>query len=278
MAETCCSIESSASKVTPRGFTTFEKGMDASPTERQWARTHSLLGAGPQRSTWVSCSLSVSLLFVIHIFIWRQQDSIFLKALSEDSGSAGRHEYSSESSAKKSVYAELINEVCQLPSVKKKEKRIQYLHDKYDENQSRAEPPKPISAWSLCRSNVWSVVLKAALRSTSYVHEDYTLWCTCRNTRRLEYTERAHHNGYGWIPLPKHLFARSRTNTAKTLGRRLEDSKHKKTGRHRVSTTKRWSWLINTRSSHSQPPRSECPAVTHQWSDILQCMTDYLWP
>ena len=114
------------------------------------------------------------------------------------------------------VYAELINEVCQLPSVKKKEKRTQYLHDKYDENQSRAEPPKPISAWSLCRSNVWSMVSKAALRSTSYVHEDYTLWCTCGNTRRLQYTERTHHDGYGWITLPKHLFAGSRITTTKT--------------------------------------------------------------
>ena len=27
------------------------------------------------------------------------------------------------------------------------------MHDKYDENQSRAQPPKPISAWSLWRSN-----------------------------------------------------------------------------------------------------------------------------
>ena len=41
------------------------------------------------------------------------------------------------------------------------------LHDKYDENQSRAEPSKPISAWSLWRSNVWSRVSKAALRSSN---------------------------------------------------------------------------------------------------------------
>ena len=34
-AETCCSMESSASRVTPRVFTTLENGMDASPTERQ---------------------------------------------------------------------------------------------------------------------------------------------------------------------------------------------------------------------------------------------------
>ena len=53
---------------------------------------------------------------------------------------------------------------------------------------------------------------------------------------------------------------KSQTNTTKTRGRRLEDLKHKKTGRHRASTTKRCSWSINTRSSHSQPP----------WSDSLR--------
>ena len=66
-AETCCSMESSASKVTPSVFTTLENGMDASPTERQSTGTVSLLDDGPQRSTSVFCSLSFSLFFVIHI-------------------------------------------------------------------------------------------------------------------------------------------------------------------------------------------------------------------
>ena len=101
MAETCCSMESSASKVAARVFTTLENGMDASPTDRQSTGTVSLLDDGPQRSTSVFCSLSFNLFFVIHIFIWRQQDSKFLKALGADSGSVGRHEYSSESSGKK---------------------------------------------------------------------------------------------------------------------------------------------------------------------------------
>ena len=69
-AETCCSMESSASKVTPSVFTTLENGMDASPTERQSTGTVSLLDDGPQRSTSVFCSLSFSLLFVIHILIF----------------------------------------------------------------------------------------------------------------------------------------------------------------------------------------------------------------
>ena len=56
-AETCCSMDSSASKVTPRVFTTLENGMDASPTERQSTGTVSLLDDGPQRNT------SVLLLF-----------------------------------------------------------------------------------------------------------------------------------------------------------------------------------------------------------------------
>ena len=42
-AETCCSMESSASKVTPSVFTTLENGIDASPTERQSTGTVSLL-------------------------------------------------------------------------------------------------------------------------------------------------------------------------------------------------------------------------------------------
>ena len=101
--------------------------MDASPTERQSTGTVSLLDDGPQRSTSVFCSLSFNLFFVIHIFICRQHDSTFLNALSADSGSVGRHEYSSESSAKKViVYAELINKVCQLSSVKRKEKRTEH--------------------------------------------------------------------------------------------------------------------------------------------------------
>ena len=75
--------------------------MDSLPTERQSTGTVSLLDDGPQRSTSVFCSLSFSLFFVIHIFICQQHDSTFLKALSADSGSVGRHEYSSESSAKK---------------------------------------------------------------------------------------------------------------------------------------------------------------------------------
>ena len=114
MAETC-SMESSASKVIPRVFTTLENGMDALPTERQSTGTVSLLDDGPQRRTSVFCSLSFSFLFFIHIFIRRQHDSTFLNTLSTDSGSVGRHEYtlstdsgsvgrheySSESSAKK---------------------------------------------------------------------------------------------------------------------------------------------------------------------------------
>ena len=100
-AETCCSMESSASKVTPSVFTTLENGIDPSPTERQSTGKVSLLDDGPQRSTSVFCSLSFNLFFVIHIFICRQHDSTFLNALSADSGSVGRHEYSSESSAKK---------------------------------------------------------------------------------------------------------------------------------------------------------------------------------
>ena len=125
-AETCCSMESSASKVTPRVFTTLKKGMDASPTEKQSRGTVSLLDDGPQRSTKIFCSLSFSLFFFIHIFIWRQQDSTFLKALSADSGSVGRHEYRSELSVKKGiVYAELINKICQLPSGTRKEKRTE---------------------------------------------------------------------------------------------------------------------------------------------------------
>ena len=101
MAETCCSMESTASKVTASVFTTLENGMDASPTERQSTGTVSLLDDGPQRSTSLFCSLSFSLFFVIHIFICQQHDSTFLNALSTDSGSVGRHEYSLELSAKK---------------------------------------------------------------------------------------------------------------------------------------------------------------------------------
>ena len=70
-AETCCAMESSASKVTPSVFTTLENEMDASPTERQSTGTVSLLDDGPQRSTSVFCSLSFSLFFVIHILICR---------------------------------------------------------------------------------------------------------------------------------------------------------------------------------------------------------------
>ena len=126
-AETCCSMKSSASKVTPSAFTTLENGMDTSPTERQSTGTVSLLDDGPQRSISVFCSLSFSLFFVTYIFICRQHDSTFLNARSVDSGSVGRHEYNSESSAKKVVvYAELINKVCQLPSIKRKEKRTEH--------------------------------------------------------------------------------------------------------------------------------------------------------
>ena len=45
-AETCCSMESSASKVTPSVFTTLENGIDASPNERQSTGTVSLLDDG----------------------------------------------------------------------------------------------------------------------------------------------------------------------------------------------------------------------------------------
>ena len=75
--------------------------MDASATERQSTGTVSLLDDGPQRSTSVFFSLSFSLFFVIHIFISQQHDSTFLNVLSADSGSGGRHEYSSELSAKR---------------------------------------------------------------------------------------------------------------------------------------------------------------------------------
>ena len=75
--------------------------MDASPTERQSTGTVSLLDDGPQRSTSLFCSLSFSLFFVIHIFICQQQDSTFLNALSTESGSVGRQEYSLKLSAKK---------------------------------------------------------------------------------------------------------------------------------------------------------------------------------
>ena len=74
-AETCCSMESSGSKVTPSVFTTLENGMNTSPTERQSTGTVSLLDYGPQRNTSVFCSLSFSLFFVIHIFICRQHES-----------------------------------------------------------------------------------------------------------------------------------------------------------------------------------------------------------
>ena len=50
-AEICCSMGSSASKVTSRVFTALENGMDASPTERQTVGTVSVLGDVPQRST-----------------------------------------------------------------------------------------------------------------------------------------------------------------------------------------------------------------------------------
>ena len=86
MDETCCSMESSASKVTPRVFTTLENGMVASPTEK----TVFLLDDGPQRST-LFFAHWVWVFFVIHIFIWQHHDSIFLNALSADSGSVGRH-------------------------------------------------------------------------------------------------------------------------------------------------------------------------------------------
>ena len=75
--------------------------MDASPTERRSTGTASLLDDGPQRITSVFCSLSFSLFFLIHIFICLQHDSTFFNALSADSGSVGKQEYSSESSAKK---------------------------------------------------------------------------------------------------------------------------------------------------------------------------------
>ena len=58
-AEIYCSIESSASKLTPRVFTTLENGMDASPTERQSAETVSLLGDGPHHSGANSIALGI---------------------------------------------------------------------------------------------------------------------------------------------------------------------------------------------------------------------------
>ena len=62
-AETCCSMESSASKVTPSVFTTLENGMDASrPAKRQSTGTVSHLDDGPQRST--SVFLLIEFLFV----------------------------------------------------------------------------------------------------------------------------------------------------------------------------------------------------------------------
>ena len=86
-AETCCSMESSASKVTPSVFTTLENGMDASPTERQSTGTVSLLDDGPQRSTSVFCSLSFNLFFVVHIFFCRfNQWCVRLSAATANSG------------------------------------------------------------------------------------------------------------------------------------------------------------------------------------------------
>ena len=97
-AETCCSMESSASKVNTSVFTTLENGMDASPPERQSTGTVSLLDDGPEEY-FSFLLIEFQFVFIIHIFICRQHDSTFLNALSADSGSVGRHEYSSESSA-----------------------------------------------------------------------------------------------------------------------------------------------------------------------------------
>ena len=153
--------------------------------------TFSLLDDGPPRSTSVFCSLSLRLFFIVHICIWQQQDSTFLNALSADSVQLVRMITVRNRQQKVIVYAERVNEFCQLPGVKRKEKRTEHRslrtpqgmgvsaeracptrtccdlrHDECDENQSRAEPFKPISAWSLWRSNVWSRVSKAAPRSS----------------------------------------------------------------------------------------------------------------
>ena len=129
-------------------FTTLENGMDASPTERQSTGTVSLLDDGPQRSTSVFSSLSFSLFFVIHIFI--RVDSTtqhFSTALSADSGSVGRHDYSSESSAKKvTVYAELINKVYQLPSVKRKD---------WEEDRAPIPAERPTKKGRFCWKDMW---------------------------------------------------------------------------------------------------------------------------
>ena len=66
-AETCCSMESSASKVTPKVFTTVENGMDASPTEKQSTGTVSVLGDVPQRCTFRLLHLA-SVWFSLSVF------------------------------------------------------------------------------------------------------------------------------------------------------------------------------------------------------------------
>ena len=83
-------MESSASKVTARVFTTSENGMDDSPAERQPTGTVSVLGDGPQRSTSVFCSFSLSSFFIIHALAWRQRDTTFVNALSSDEALAWR--------------------------------------------------------------------------------------------------------------------------------------------------------------------------------------------
>ena len=83
-------MESSASKVTGRVFTTSENGMDASPAERQPTGTVSVLGDGPQRSTSVFCSFSLSSFFIIQALAWRQRDWTFVNALSSDEALAWR--------------------------------------------------------------------------------------------------------------------------------------------------------------------------------------------
>ena len=100
-AETCCSMESSTSKVTPSVFTTLENEMDVSPTKRQSAGTFSLLDDGPQRSTSVFLLIEFQFVFRHPYFYLSTARLDISQRTQRRLSSFDRHEYSSESSAKK---------------------------------------------------------------------------------------------------------------------------------------------------------------------------------
>ena len=107
-------MESSASKVTARVFTTSENGMDDSPAERQPTGTVSVLGDGPQRSTSVFCSFSLSSFFIIHALAWRQRGWTFVNALSSDEASVVMRDYTARNLGQKMIVnAEPVNESSQ---------------------------------------------------------------------------------------------------------------------------------------------------------------------